>query len=235
MESFNFKIHSCHFRKGIIVKKETLAMAMATGALLAPFNAFAEEGDWMVRVRAVHVGWAQESSPVAALAVPENGIHLENKMIPEVDITYFLTRNIAAELILTYPQKHTVRVTQSAAGAFDAGSLKELPPALTLQYHFAPDAQFRPYVGAGFNYTTFSQVNLAPLDGVSGGTNSISRSNFGGVLQAGFDVKVGTNSYINFDVKKVYIKTDLSNSVLGKLSTLHGDPLLVGIGYGFRF
>lgn len=114
-------------------------------------------------------------------------------------------------------------------------SLKELPPALTLQYHFAPDAQIRPYVGAGFNYTTFSQVNLAPLDGVSGGTNSISRSNFGGVLQAGFDVKVGEDSYINFDVKKVYIKTDLGHSALGKLGTIHGDTPLAGIGYCFRF
>ena len=221
--------------KGIIVQKKILAMAMATGALFTSFNVSAEGADWMVRVRAVHVGWMQESSPVGALAVPANGIHLENKTIPEVDISYFFTKNLAAELILTYPQKHTVRITQSAAGAFDAGSLKELPPALTLQYHFTPDAQFRPYVGAGFNYTTFSSVNLAPLNAVSGGTNSIDRTNFGGVLQAGFDVKVGANSYINVDVKKVYIQTDLTNSALGKISTIKGDPLLVGIGYGFRF
>jgi len=205
---------------------------MATGALLTSFNVCAEDGDWMVRVRAVYVDWVQESSPVAALAVPANGIHLENKMVPEVDISYFFTKNIAAELILTYPQKHTV----SVVGVGDVGSLKELPPALTLQYHFMPDAQFRPYLGAGFNYTTFSSVNLAPLNALTpGSVNTIDRTNFGGVLQAGFDVKVGANSYINFDVKKVYIQTDLTNSVLGKLSTIKGDPLLVGIGYGFRF
>jgi outer membrane protein len=219
----------------IIMQKKFLAAATVSAVLLAPFNACAEDDKWMVRVRAVHVGWMQESSPVTSLAVPANGIHLEKKIIPEVDISYFLTKNIAAELILTYPQKHTVRITQSAVGAFDAGSLKELPPALTLQYHFMPDAQFRPYVGAGFNYTTFSGVNLAPLNAVSGGINTVDKSNFGGVLQAGFDVKVGANSYINFDVKKVYIQTDLINSVAGKLSTIKGDPLLVGIGYGFKF
>lgn len=220
--------------KGIIVQKKILVMAMATGALFTSFNVSAEGEDWMVRVRAVHVGWMQESGSVAALAVPANGIHLEKKTIPEVDISYFFTRNLAAELILTYPQKHTVRVTQSAVGAFEAGSLKELPPALTIQYHFMPDAQFRPYVGIGFNYTTFSSVNLAPLNAVSGGSASIDRSNLGGVLQAGFDVKVGANSYINFDVKKVYIQTDLALNG-AKLSTIKGDPLLVGIGYGFRF
>ena len=79
-------------------------MTVAAGALLASFSAGAEDGNWMVRARAVHVGWAQESSPVGALAVPANGIHLENKTIPEVDISYFFTKNLAAELILTYPQ-----------------------------------------------------------------------------------------------------------------------------------
>lgn len=215
--------------------QKKLAMTLVASALLASFNAFAEDGDWMVRVRAVNVGWANQSDPVAALAVPANGIHLSGKTIPEVDISYFFTRNLAAELILTYPQKHTVRVTQSAAGAFDAGTLKELPPTLTLQYHFLPDGQFRPYVGAGVNYTSISNVNLAPLNAVSGGSNSVGGSSFGGALQAGFDIKVGANSYINFDVKKVYIRTDLTNSALGKLSTLRLDPLLLGIGYGFRF
>lgn len=214
--------------------KKMVLMAASVSALLASSSVFAESGDWMARIRAVHVGWVQESGPVAALAVPVNGIHLEKKIVPEVDISYFFTRNLAVELILTYPQKHTVRVTQSAAGAFDAGSLKELPPALTLQYHFTPDAQFRPYVGAGFNYTTFSSVNLAPLNAVAGGSASIDRANFGGVLQAGFDVKVGANSYINFDLKKVYIQTDLALNGT-KLSTIKGDPWLVGIGYGFRF
>lgn len=216
------------------MQKEVL-MAMAAGALLASSSVLAEEGNWMARVRAVHVDWVQESGAIAALAVPANGLHLENKTVPEVDITYFFTGNIAAELILTYPQKHKVSVTQSAVGAFDAGSLKELPPTLTLQYHFMPDAIFRPYVGAGFNYTTFSGVDLATLNGITGGANTIGKSNFGGALQIGFDVKVGANSYLNFDVKKLYIQTDLTNSALGKLSTITGDPVLIGIGYGMRF
>ncbi|MBI4936915.1 MAG: OmpW family protein [Nitrosomonadales bacterium] len=220
--------------------QKKMAGVLAASTLLASFNAFAEDGNWMMRVRAVYVDWMQESSPVGALAVPANAIHLEKKMVPEVDFTYFFTKNLAAELILTYPQKHTVRVTQSAAGAFDAGSLNELPPSLILQYHFTPDAQYRPYVGAGFNYTTYSRVDLAPLTGVAnaalGGTHnaSVDRTNLGGVLQAGMDFKVGANSYINLDVKKVYIQSDLYLDG-AKISTIKGDPLLWGIGYGFRF
>lgn len=217
------------------VGQKRLAVAIATGALLTSFNAFAEEGNWMARVRAVNVLWDNNSGEVAALAVPSGAIKASNETIPEIDITYFFTKNLAAELILTYPQKHKVRVTQSAVGAFDAGTLKELPPTLTLQYHFMPDAQFRPYVGAGINYTRFSSVNLAPLDAVTGGTNSVKNTSIGGSVQVGLDIKVGTNSYINVDLKKVYLRTDLNNSAAGKLSHLKLDPTLLGIGYGFRF
>lgn len=219
--------------------QKKIAVALATSTLLTSLNAVAEDGNWMMRVRAVYVDWMQESS-AAPLGITANAIHLEKKLVPEVDFTYFFTKNLAAELILTYPQKHTVRVTQSAVGAFDAGSLRELPPSLILQYHFTPDAQYRPYIGAGFNYTTYSRVDLAPLNGVVntalGGTHnaSVDRTNLGGVLQAGMDFKIGANSYINLDVKKVYIQSDLYLDG-AKISTIKGDPLLWGIGYGFRF
>lgn len=211
------------------------SMVLAASVLLGSSSVFAETGDWMVRVRGVNVDWANKSDPVAALAVPADAIHVEKKVIPEIDISYFYTKNIAIELIATYPQKHTVHVTQSAAGAFDAGSLKELPPTVTVQYHFTPEAQFRPYVGAGVNYTRLMKVDLTPLNNVSGGNNTLGRDSFGGALQAGFDFKIGENSYINVDVKKLYIKTDLTNSAAGKLSTLTLDPVLIGVGYGFKF
>ena len=75
--------------------------------------------------------------------------------MPEFDITYFFTPNIAAELILTYPQKHDVEL-----GGTGIGSVKHLPPTLTLQYHFNPTGTIRPYVGLGANYTRFSSVDL---------------------------------------------------------------------------
>jgi outer membrane protein len=36
--------------------------------------------------------------------------------MPELDISYFFTPNFAAELILTYPQKHDIRSNGSALG-----------------------------------------------------------------------------------------------------------------------
>jgi outer membrane protein len=227
--------------------KKVLALTAAVVAALGSTSVFAEtEGNWMMRIRAVDVRPEKKSDPVANLGadIPSDQIYVDNKTIPEVDFTYFFSKNLAAELILTYPQKMDVQVGGSAAGGFKAGTLKALPPTLTLQYHFMPDATFRPYVGAGINYTRISNITLSGLDAVTtslaGGVgnenvNTVDKNSWGGALQIGFDVKVGANSYINFDYKKVYIKTDLKNSALGKISTLKLDPQLFGIGYGFKF
>jgi outer membrane protein len=200
----------------------TLAGAGTLGGL-ASSNAYAQqEGNWMVRARAIYLKPANESTdPTGTLGT--NSIHVSNKTIPEVDISYFFTRNIATELILTYPQKHDVTLNGANIGSF-----KHLPPTLTLQYHFLPEGTFRPYVGAGVNYTRISNVNL--LNGAGG----LNRDSFGGALQAGFDVKVGQNSFINVDVKKVYIRTDVTVNG-AKVSALNVDPWLFGVGYGMRF
>lgn len=199
------------------MKKSLLAVAavcaLTTGAAMAQ----PAEGPWMVRVRAVDLNSANGDNTGLGLSV-------NDKVIPEVDISYFFTPNLAAELILTVPQKHTLHSTTVGA---DIGTLKHLPPTLLVQYHFdAPG--YKPYVGAGINYTRFSSVSLT----VAGA--EIENDSVGGALQVGVDVPVGKNLYFNFDIKKVYIETDVSLSGV-KQGTFKVDPLLVGVGLGWRF
>jgi len=184
--------------------------ALSSGAVMAQ----QADGPWLVRARVVNLDSAnKDSTPL--------GLTVNDKTIPEVDITYFFNKNIAAELILTVPQKHTLR-----AGGTAIGTLKHLPPTLTVQYHFDLGS-FKPYVGAGLNYTRFSSVNLpAGVD--------IDRNSFGPALQAGVDIPLSKNLYLNFDVKKVYIKTDVTAGG-AKLGTFKVDPVLVGVGLGWRF
>ena len=193
--------------------KLLLAPVVAIAALLPA--AHAEEAPWLVRVRAVNLDSANKDGTGLDLNV-------NDKVIPEVDISYFFTPQLAAELILTYPQKHRVR-----AGDTKIGSLKHLPPTLTVQYHFTDLGAFKPYVGAGLNYTRFMSVDLP--DGVS-----IDKNSFGFALQAGVDFEVAKNVYLNLDVKKVQIRTDVkaAGDTLGSFKV---DPLLIGVGLGMRF
>lgn len=206
-----------------MMKKTLLAAAalcaLTSGAAMA--QNYPQDGKWMVRARAVHLDSANKDSTPLDLSV-------NNKMIPELDISYFFTPNFAAELILTYPQKHDVR-----AGGAKIGSLKHLPPTLLAQYHFTNLGAFKPYVGAGINYTRFSSVKFDPA--VDAALNpSVKKNSFGPALQIGFDYALDKNWSINFDVKKVYIKTDV-RSFGTKVGTFKVDPLLVGVGLGYRF
>jgi outer membrane protein len=189
-----------------------LALA-ALGGIAAPLAA--QEGPLLVRVRAVNLDSANKDSTGLDLSI-------NNKVIPEVDITYFLSPNLSAELVLTYPQKHTLK-----AGTTEIGSLKHLPPTLTAQYRFTGLGAFTPYVGAGLNYTHFSSVNLPA--GVS-----IDKNSFGLAVQAGIDIPLSKELSLNFDVKKVQIHTNVSAGGvdIGKFKV---DPLLAGVGVGWRF
>ena len=203
-------------RIGFCMKKNLLAVAVLCALTSGAAFAQQAESPWLVRVRAVHLDSANKDSTGLGLSV-------NNKTIPEVDISYFFNKNVAAELILTVPQKHDL--SSSVLGG-RIGSLKHLPPSLLLQYHFdAPG--FKPYVGAGVNYTRFSNVNLpAGVD--------IDRNSWGGALQVGVDIPLSKNLYLNFDVKKVYIKTDVFAGG-AKQGTFKVDPVRVGVGLGWRF
>lgn len=209
---------------------KTLATAILSLATLLGGACHAQESPWMVRVRALHIDPAHHSDPVPALAVPADAIRVESRWVPELDISYFFSKQLAAELVLAFT-KLDARVSDSAVGAFDAGSFKALPPTLTLQWHFQPDGQFQPYVGAGLNYTRLSSVKLG--NGVTGPL-TLERDNLGPALQAGLDVALGGAWFLNVDAKKVWIRTDLKSAGT-TLSTLKVDPWLLGVGLGYRF
>lgn len=198
------------------MKKKVLAMAAlalcASGAALAQSSA--SEGNFMVRARGVYLESVNNDDTGLNLSI-------NNKWVPEVDFSYFFTKNIAAELILTYPQKQRLY-----ANGAEIGSFKHLPPTLLVQYHFDLPG-VKPYVGVGLNYTHISNVDLpAGVD--------VKRNSFGPAFQVGVDIPVAKNLYINLDVKKTYIQTDVSAGG-AKIGTLKLDPWLLGVGVGYRF
>lgn len=203
------------------MNKLALSLTLVTLGLAAT-QVMAQETPWLVRARVVNISPANNSDSVGGVGA-EDRITVSKKTIPEVDISYFFTPNLSAELILTYPQKHDVMLDGATIGTF-----KHLPPTLTVQYHFAPEATINPYVGAGINYTNISEVHLL------NGAGRLDNHSVGLALQAGVDFKLDKNWSFNLDVKKVQIRSDVLISG-NKVSAVKVDPWLIGAGVGYRF
>ncbi|MCA1969756.1 unnamed protein product [Ciceribacter sp. T2.26MG-112.2] len=187
----------------------------------------AAQSPWQVRLRALGV-ISNNEGEVDGIAGSD--LSYSDTVIPELDITYYFTDNIAAELILgtTYAN---VWGEGSITGLGKIGRTWILPPTLTLQYHFTDFGAFKPYVGAGLNYTIFYNEEGANADDLD-----IDNA-FGVAVQAGFDYMIDQHWGVNFDVKKIFLEPDFTATVGG--ADVDGkaklDPWLIGAGVTYRF
>jgi outer membrane protein len=110
-----------------------------------------------VRLRAISVV-PDESATIQAIG---GDVQISSAYVPELDFTYFFTKNVAAELILA-TTKHDVKAISTAVGDIELANVWLLPPTLTLQYHFDGEV-VSPYIGAGVNYTLFYNIDNGPV------------------------------------------------------------------------
>jgi outer membrane protein len=211
--------------------KKWVAVVIFMCSIVVPLSvARATEGGespLMIRVRMLGVIPDDSSTHITAIG---GNAEVDSTIAPDLDFTWFFTKNIAAELTLALT-KNSVSAANTAAGNLDLGDVYLLPPTLTIQYHFMPDAFIRPYVGAGINYTVF-------FDGDSGVAADLDYdNNFGMAIQAGVDISLADHWAVNVDLKKIWLSTDVDVRALG--TTVHTevdiDPWLIGIGIAYRF
>lgn len=229
------------------MKYSLFVLALTTA--FSPLLAQAEAGDWVVRARVVDVNPNEDSKlgktvnkNVAPVMSAGAELSVDNNVIPELDISYYITKNIAAELILALGTRHDVSVkgdSFATVGNQNLGSVNALPPTLTVQWHFNPDQTFDPYIGAGINYTNMLDRNLKFSSGTLTGTKiKVDSDSWGYALQAGLDVNLKDGWLINADVKYVTIDTDVKANIGGswtKIDSLDINPWVIGVGIGKKF
>ena len=197
----------------------SLVAANPASAQTAEFKT-KQAGDILIRGRVLGV---VPDEDVDSNTLPGEG-RIDNDVIPELDFSYFVTNNIALELIAG-TSKHDVTWNDGK----DLGSVRLLPPTLTMQYHFMPESRWSPYVGAGINYTFF-------YDSKPGQFNSVKYDDgFGYAFQAGFDYAISGPWSLNVDVKKIFLDTDVSVNNGAVKADADIDPWLFGVGIGYRF
>lgn len=194
-------------------------------ACLVVFNTQAQDEEtsnddyckWQVRFRILSVVPSPSDDIIGA------DVEISTAFTPEFDFTYFFNKNIAAELILA-TTKHDVNIKDGA----DLGHVWLLPPTLNLQYHFYAD-DFKPYVGAGINYTIFYGVDSGDIDDLD------YESTVGFSVQAGVDYNLNEKWFLNLDLKKLFLETDVTPEGATESSKVGIDPLIVGLGVGMKF
>lgn len=199
----------------------TAACNFAAAAQAQESHDFLAKDRFQVRLRAINVV-PDESSSVNI----GGDVHASNQIAPELDLTYFITDNIAAELIAA-TTKHDLKYT----GDVKLGSTWVLPPTLTMQYHFTPKSKFSPYLGAGVNYSLFYAEDAKG----PGFTDLKVDGGFGVAAQAGFDYWVNDNWGVNVDVKKLWLNVDASLNKGAVKADVDLDPWIIGTGVSYRF
>ncbi len=186
-------------------------------------------GSWQFRLRGIAVT-PDESAEIEAIG---GDADISTAVVPEFDITYFLNSNWSLELILA-TTNHDVSAINTAVGNIDLGDVWLLPPTLTFQYHFTSMSNFRPYLGAGLNYTIFYGADEGTVADNVDYDNAV-----GFAFQAGIDYMLNDRWFINADVKKILLNTDATVNATSALGATVGadvdiDPWVFGIGIGIK-
>lgn len=161
--------------------------------LAAP--AHAEKGDFLVRTRAILIAPDDSSSGITP-TFPNERVSLKSTVVPELDFAYMLTKRVGVELVLTTTKRKVSGETGTTGAIGNLASIKLLPPTLTAQYHFRPDAKVRPYVGAGFNYNMFYDETASQgLVNAVGNTSVRLKDKIGKAVQLGVDIDITNPHY----------------------------------------
>lgn len=194
--------------------------ALAATALLAlTAPAFAQsQGDMTLGFGLGNVMPKSENGTLAGGAA-----EVDNDLRPTITFEYFIRDNIGIEVLAATPFEHEVKID----GIGKAGTVKHLPPTLSLQYHFPMGGAFKPFVGAGITYVTFfeeeSALGKLELD-----------DSWGVSAHVGFDYELGPHGAIRSDLRWMDIDSDVKLNG-NKIGTAEIDPVTVGLSYIYKF
>jgi len=197
---------------------------ICASALLAACAASAQADDhWTIEAGAHQVDPRSDTGSLAGGALITD---VGSSLRPSAMLEYLVTPSIGIELLAAWPFRHEVKLNGQ-----EAAQTKQLPPTLSVQYHFLPQAAVSPFVGAGINFTRFFDIEeRGPLRG----TDLDLGDSWGFAVHAGVDFRVSDRWLAGVDFR--WIDIDTTARVNGaEVGTVHIDPLVYGAYVGYRF
>ncbi|MDV5171184.1 outer membrane protein OmpW [Photobacterium rosenbergii] len=212
------------------MKKNLCAVATLAAMMVAPQAMAHKQGDILVRAGTATVVPNESSDDVLGLG--EFGIDSNTQL--GITVGYMLTDNISVELLAATPFRHSV----SLNGVGKIADVEHLPPTLMLQYYFMDSSsKFRPYVGAGLNYTTFFNEDFNGTGKSAQLSDLKLEDSWGLAANVGIDYQVKDNWFFGASVWYADIGTDVKFKAGGepqKIST-DIDPWVFMVTAGYTF
>lgn len=225
------------------MRKTLFTASLLAVALAAPLAQAHQAGDIIVRAGAITVDPREDSSAISTAgtgAIAGSQATLDSDTQLGLNFAYMLTDKIGIELLAATPFSHDVGV-KGLPGNMDGkfGSIKHLPPTLSVVYYpLDSKSAFKPYVGAGINYTWFFDDKLSS-HAESNGFNGLElKDSWGLAAQIGMDYMLTDSLMLNAQVRYIDIDTEATSShaTLGKVKVdVDVDPFVYMVGLGYKF
>ncbi len=227
------------------MSKALFAASLLAVALVAPMAHAYQAGDIILRAGAITVDPHENSGNIdhATLGkVPGTKATLDSDTQLGLNFAYMATDHLGIELLAATPFSHDVGV-KGMPGAFAGlngklGSLKHLPPTLSLVYYpMDTHSAFQPYVGAGINYTWFFDDKLSSEAEKKGFSGLDMKDSWGLAAQVGMDYLLTDNIMVNAQVRYIDIDTTGTTYLAGdKVKVdVDVDPWVYMVGIGYKF
>lgn len=216
------------------MKRILVLMALATFAA-AP--AFAQS-------RSVDVtGWVTWADPSGDTFenvddIEDVEVEFDSEQGYGLGINFFLSDRISAEIAAHVLEPDlNLRFSDPTIPFTTFGSLEMIPITATLQFHFAPEGRFDPYIGAGAAWVLFDEVSGAALDDID--VDSIDfDDDFGFVVNAGVSIGLTELIAINLDAKYVPVSSAaraVIAGVPGEAIDIDVNPTILSAGISLQF
>ena len=224
------------------MKKQSIASALVATAALCGVGAAQAQVAGQILVKA---GWNKimpkvKSDDLTAPSLPGSKIDIKSASALFFTATYMITDDISVEALGGLPYKHDVVGAGAASGVGKIGSIHQISPTVLLQYRFmAPDAPFRPYVGAGPTFAKFygskgSAALTAVTDPGGPGTTIGGDTEWGSTIEAGANYKIDKHWFLDAAILKTFISTKATLST-GQRTSAKLNPIAINASIGYAF
>ncbi|WBU65320.1 OmpW/AlkL family protein [Paracoccus aerodenitrificans] len=198
--------------------------AIAATALAAASPAFAQsQGDWTIGLGIANVNPKSDNGDLAGGAVPTD---IDDSTRPSITFEYFIRDNLGIEVLGALPFSHSIE-----SNGTEIGKVKQLPPVVSLQYHFDATPQFKPFIGLGVNFTGFYDADAR---GPLAGADLQVKNSWGLAAHLGADYWFSDQSAFRADLRYIDINSDveLNGDDIGDVDV---NPTVFGISYIRKF